>query len=105
MNPEPFPNHEAVHEYAKRHDLEYAWEGTAAFEKRKRTLSPVQFQILAVHTRKGMTRVLLFSKEIIKAEARSFDTPQRRAKRAADSNVARKSNKPGAVTSSGPDRQ
>ena len=82
MNREPFPHHQAVHDFAKTHGLEYALEGTAAFEKRLHTLAPNQFQILAVHTSKGMIEVLLFSKEIIKAEARSFDTPQRRASRA-----------------------
>jgi hypothetical protein len=83
MVPETFPHHEAVHAYAKSHGLEYVWQGTAAFEKRKRTLAPEQFQILTVHTRNGMTKVLMFSKEIIKAEAAAFDTPLRRAKRAA----------------------
>jgi hypothetical protein len=82
MNREPFPHHQAVREYAKAHGLEYVLEGTAAFEKRLHTLAPDQFQILALHTSKGMTKVLLFSKEIIKAEARSFDSPQRRAERA-----------------------
>jgi hypothetical protein len=83
MNPDIFPHHAAVEEYAKARGLEYVWEGTAAFEKRLRTLSPEQYQIVAVHTGKGMTKVLFFSREIIRAEAKAFDTPERRAKRKA----------------------
>ena len=62
VHPEAFPHYQAVHDYADAHGLEYAWEGTAAFEERLRTLSPEQFQIVAVHARKRMTRVILFSK-------------------------------------------
>ena len=62
VHPEAFPHYQAVHDYANAHGLEYAWEGTAAFEKRLRTLSPEQFQIVAVHARERMTRVVLFSK-------------------------------------------
>jgi len=64
MKPETFPHHQAVHDYAKTHGLEYACEGTAAFEERLRTLSPEQFQMIAVHTLQGMRRVILFSKGI-----------------------------------------
>jgi putative ABC transport system substrate-binding protein len=51
VHPEAFPHYQAVHDYANAHGLEYAWEGTAAFEERLRTLSPGQFQIVAVHAR------------------------------------------------------
>ena len=64
MKPETFPHHQAVHDYAKTHGLEYACEGTAAFEERLRTLSPEQFQMIAVHTLQGMQRIILFSKGI-----------------------------------------
>ena len=47
VHPEAFPHYQAVHDYANAHGLEYAWEGTAAFEERLRTLSPEQFQIVA----------------------------------------------------------
>ena len=73
MHPETFEHHAAVHDYAERHGLAYLWEGTAAFEKRRRT--PEQYQILAVHTPKGMTRVILFSKDILKAELKA-DAPR-----------------------------
>jgi hypothetical protein len=75
MHPEAFEHHAAVHEYAERHGLTYLWEGTAAFESRRRTLAPEQYQILAVHTPKGMTRVILFSKDILKTELKS-DAPR-----------------------------
>ena len=74
MHPETFEHHAAVHDYAERHGLAYLWEGTAAFEKRRRTLAPEQYQIFTVHTPKGMTRVILFSKDVLKAE-RKADTP------------------------------
>jgi hypothetical protein len=36
-----------------------------------RALAPEQYQILAVHTPKGMTRVILFSKDILKTELKA----------------------------------
>ena len=66
--PEAFEHHTTVYNYAERNGLTYVWEGTAAFEKRKRLLSPKQYQILAVHTRRGVTQVLLFSKDILESE-------------------------------------
>jgi hypothetical protein len=65
---EPFKDHIEVHDYAKANGLDYVWEYTPAFEKRRRTLSPEQFEIREVRTRKGITKVLLFSTEIIRAE-------------------------------------
>ena len=84
--PETFEHPAAVHDYADRHGLAYLWEGTAAFENRRRTLAPEQYQILAVHTPKGMTRVILFSKDILKAEwktdAPRHDAPSEKRARA-----------------------
>jgi hypothetical protein len=68
MHPEIFSDQAELHEYAERHGLEYAWEGTKAFEKRKRMLAPEQFQICEARTRSGMRKVLLFSKDILLAE-------------------------------------
>ena len=82
MHPETFEHHAAVHEYAEAHGLAYVWEGTAEFEKRKRELTPEQYQLMAVHNPWGVIRVLLFSKEIARAEAKALDT-QRLAKRKA----------------------
>ena len=68
MNRELFKDHMELYEYAKRNGLEIAWAYSPAFQKRLRTLSRDQFEIREVRTRKGMTKVLLFSQEIIKAE-------------------------------------
>jgi hypothetical protein len=51
--PNVFEHNAAAYDYAERNGLTYVWDGTAAFEKRKRLLSPKQYQILAVHTRRG----------------------------------------------------
>ena len=75
MHPETFEHHAAVHDYAERHGLAYLWEGTAAFENRRRTLAPEQYQILTVHTPEGMMRVILFSKDILKTEFKT-DAPR-----------------------------
>jgi hypothetical protein len=63
-NRDDSPHHPGLHEYAKARGLEYAWEGTDAFDKMLRTLSPGQYEIFAVHTHEGITRVLLFSTEL-----------------------------------------
>jgi len=72
---ETFPHHAAVHEYAEAHGLAYAWEGTPSFAKWMRYLRPEQYQILAVHTHRGMTRVLLFSKEILRTDFEAANHP------------------------------
>jgi len=61
VHPVTFAHYQAVHDYAKSHGLEYAWEGTSVFEERLRTLSPEYFRIVAVHDRERMARVILFS--------------------------------------------
>jgi hypothetical protein len=78
-----FEHYAAVNEYAEAHDLAYVWEGTAAFEERKRDLKPEQYQLMAVHAREGVKLVLMFSKDIARAEAKALDTSQRMAKRKA----------------------
>ncbi len=67
MHPETFEHQAAVYEYAERNGLTYAWEGSPAFAKRLRVLSPEQYQILAAHTRRGVRKVLLFSKDVLAA--------------------------------------
>ena len=44
MHPETFEHQAAVYEYAERNGLTYAWEGSPAFAKRLRVLSPEQYQ-------------------------------------------------------------
>jgi hypothetical protein len=73
LDTEIFPDHVAVHEYAEANGFAYVWEGTAAFEKRLQLLSPDQYELLAVHTRKGVKRVMLFSKAIVQAESNASE--------------------------------
>ena len=94
--PEAFEHHAAVYDYAERNGLSYVWESMAAFEKRKRLLSPEQYQILAVHTRRGLTHVIMFSKDILRAEdalaskrAQWWEERQARMKRAVEQHRSR----------------
>ena len=66
--PPEITHHAWVYKYAEQNGLAHAWEGTPAFEKRLRMLAPEQYEIFAVHSRQGMTRVLMFSKAILQAE-------------------------------------
>jgi hypothetical protein len=76
MTQAPFQDHIAARDYAEANGLDLVWEGTRAFEKRRRTLQPDQFEIRAVLTSKGVTNAGLFSKEIARAEWQS-DQPRR----------------------------
>ena len=73
-----FEDHIAVYEYAAAHDMAYVWEGTRAFEKRKRGLQPEQYQVASVVTRRGPRDVLLFSNDVLRAELEA-DRPRRDA--------------------------
>jgi predicted nucleic acid-binding protein len=54
--------------YAERNDLAYEYEYTPAFAKWQRLLSPEQYEIVEVRTSRRLSRVMLFSKAIIRAE-------------------------------------
>jgi hypothetical protein len=77
MDEAPFPNHAAALKYAELNGLELVWAGTTAFEKRQRALSPDQFQVRPVRTRKGITMAGLFSKEITDPEKARLDTSRK----------------------------
>ena len=49
-------------------DLAYEYEYTPAFAKWQRLLSPEQYEIVEVRTSRRLSRVMLFSKAIIRAE-------------------------------------
>jgi hypothetical protein len=68
MNAETFRDQHALLEYVEEHDLAYAWEGQAAFSHRLRTLAPAQYEIVEVRTRRGITRALLFPRDILRKE-------------------------------------
>jgi hypothetical protein len=63
-----FANQKALVAYAEQNDLAYEYEYTPAFAKRQRLLSPEQYEIVEVRTSRGVSRVMLFSKAIIRAE-------------------------------------
>jgi hypothetical protein len=65
---EPFEHHCAALDYAEANDLILVWEGTAAFEKRRRHVPPDQFEVRPCITRKGITNCGLFPKAIEIAE-------------------------------------
>jgi len=73
-----FEDHIEMQEYAERNGLDFAWAGTALFEKRRRTLPPDQFKVQPVWTKRGTTMVGLFSAAITRAE-READRPYREA--------------------------
>jgi|SRR5262245_8905859 hypothetical protein len=73
-----FADHMEMQEFAERNGLDYAWAGTALFEKRRRTLPPDQFNTRPVRTKRGITMVGLFSAAITRAE-READAPYREA--------------------------
>ena len=96
--PREFQGQAELHDYAERNCLEYAWEYTPAFAKRQRLLSPEQYEIVEVRTSRGVSRVMLFSKAIIRAgweanaplrEAMATKRERWRAKRAAIERAAK----------------
>jgi hypothetical protein len=73
-----FANQKALVFYAEQNDLEYEYEYTPAFIKRRRLLSPEQYVLAEVRTSRGVSRVMLFSKAITRAE-REANAPMREA--------------------------
>jgi hypothetical protein len=73
-----FANQKALIEHAEQNGLVYAWQGSPAFAKRQRQLSPEQYEIVDVHTSRGMNRAMLFSEAIVLAEWEA-DAPLREA--------------------------
>jgi hypothetical protein len=76
-----FASQNALREYADAHGLAYVWEGMNAFAKRWRLAQleqPGTYELVEVRTRRGITKALLFSKEILQAEYEA-DAPIREA--------------------------
>ena len=65
-----FADQKALQDYAELHGLQYVWEGTSEFRKRRRLarVSPEHYQLAAVRTEHGIGRVLLFPSAIQRAE-------------------------------------
>ncbi len=66
-----FANQRALIEYAEAHDLAYVWEGSHAFAKRWRLAQLAQagqYELVEVQTSRKISKALLFSKAILRAE-------------------------------------
>jgi hypothetical protein len=68
MPQKTFANQKALIDHAERNGLAYLWDGTRAFYKRQRLLSPDQYQTADVRTSRGVRRVMLLPKAILEAE-------------------------------------
>ena len=62
-----FATHKKLQDYAERIGDTYLWEGTPAYAKQQRVLSPDQYEIVDVRTSRGVRRAMLFPKAIIQA--------------------------------------
>src|SRR6202047_2060034 len=69
------PNQKALIDYAEQNGLVYVWAWierqrviSPAFTKRKRLLSPDQYEIVDVPTSRGVRTAMLFPKAILQAE-------------------------------------
>ena len=70
-----FANQKALIDYAEQNGLVYVWGWierqrviSPAFTKRKRLLSPDQYEIVDVRTSRGVRTAMLFPKAILQAE-------------------------------------
>ena len=68
MTMREFANQKALQDYVELHDLVYLWEDGRAFTSRYERLSPQQREIVAVRTKRGVTKALLFAKATLRAE-------------------------------------
>ena len=78
-----FANQKALIDYAEQNGLVYVWGWierqrviSPAFTKRKRLLSPDQYEIVDVRTSRGVRTAMLFPKAILQAEF-AADAPLR----------------------------
>ena len=78
---ETFRDQHALLEYVEEHDLALAWEGMFSFSHRLRALAPGQYEIVEVQTRRGITRALLFPKDILRADIKRERLRARREER------------------------
>ena len=77
MTHRQFANQKALIEYAEQNGLVYEWQGSQAFAKRQRELSPEQYEIVEVRTSRGMNRAMLFSQAIIQGRVGGQCAPTR----------------------------
>jgi hypothetical protein len=103
-----FANQKAFIEHAERNGLVYLWEGTPAFARRQRMVSPLpaftkrqqmlspdQYQIVDVRTLRGVRRAMLFPKALLQAEfAANREVLANKRERCRAKRVAKKSTYP-----------
>ena len=75
MQPRQFASQKALLDYAEQNGLVYVWAHlerqrvvSPAFIERQQLLSPDQYEIVEVHTSRGVRQALLFAKAILQAE-------------------------------------
>ena len=80
-----FANQKALIDYAEQNGLVYVWGWierqrviSPAFTKRKRLLSPDQYEIVDVRTSRGVRRAMLFPKLILQVEFAANATVRQR---------------------------
>ena len=92
MTMREFANQKALQDYVELHDLVYLWEDGRAFTSRYERLSPQQREIVAVRTKRGVTKALLFAKAILRAEFEGHEALAINRKRLQAKRAAKKAN-------------
>ena len=87
-----FANQKALQDYVELHDLVYLWEDGRAFTSRYERLSPQQREIVAVRTKRGVTKALLFAKATLRAEFEGHEALAINRKRLQAKRAAKKAN-------------
>ena len=90
MTMREFANQKALQDYVELHDLVYLWEDGRAFTSRYERLSPQQREIVAVRTKRGVTKALLFAKAILRAEFEGHEALAIKRKRLQAKRAAKK---------------
>jgi len=85
-----FANQKALQDYVELHDLVYLWEDGRAFTSRYERLSPQQREIVAVRTKRGVTKALLFAKATLRAEFEGHEALAIKRKRLQAKRAAKK---------------
>jgi hypothetical protein len=63
-----FESLKALREHAARCGMLYVWEFAPEFALRQQQLSPEQYEIVSVHCSKGVRRLMVFAKGLLKEE-------------------------------------
>jgi hypothetical protein len=95
-----FANQKALQDHVKLHDLVYLWEGTRPFVMRFAELSPEQCEVVNVRSKRGVTRALLFPKELLRAEWKAAAPPREALAMKRQRLRGRPKKRPGAPSSS-----